>query len=257
MARSAGSSLSGSYGQGASAAITRYGPCPGRRRLGADCLGLARDLQALEGSIDATGAVHVRGEFAEAFRLGPGCIAHLTRLGDRFAIPADCTGNVVESAAINSVGNFAQTVCGQVPFHRAPFVAPSSRALERLPRIGDVGVFGRGERLAEEVLRVFTAHDLLEIENRHGNPFAAELAPGVQAALAGDQFPGRCHDDRMQQPDIGDVLCQGVDVTQFAAMAVPTWISATGSVAPLMPVAPGEAAARETGRRLRRGPSRG
>ena len=32
-------------------------------------------------------------------------------------------------------------------------------------------------------------------------------------------MPGRCHDDRMQQPDIGDVLCQGVDVTQFAAMA--------------------------------------
>src|SRR5262245_28906150 len=151
VARSAGSSASTSYGQAGSPAMTRYGPLPGKVGGSARIASAWRAIfSRLYGPFDPTGAVHVRSEFSEASRIGPGGVADLACLGDRLAIPADRAGYVVEGCATSFL-EFPRS------FRAARFLLPllGYQTFERLQRVGDVGTFRRGERLAEEVLCVF------------------------------------------------------------------------------------------------------
>jgi hypothetical protein len=91
--------------------------------------------------------------------------------------------------------------------------------LDRQESIGDVGVFGWHEGLTAKVLCIFATYDPIEIENRRWDALAAEMSIGKQATFACDQLPGRRHHDRMQQADVGDVLCEGFYVPHFAPMS--------------------------------------
>jgi hypothetical protein len=89
----------------------------------------------------------------------------------------------------------------------------------RLKGSGNGDHFRGAKVLPKDVLRDFTANDLVQVENGHGHPGPAQQLKGSQPPLPRNEFPVRPNDNRMQKPDFLNASGEGTKVAEVLAVA--------------------------------------
>ena len=64
------------------------------------------------------------------------------------------------------------------------------------------------------------AHDLIQMDDAHRDFGPAKASTGFQAPLPGNERAGKCHHDRMEEPDLFDALLKGSDIAKVAAVTL-------------------------------------
>jgi len=91
----------------------------------------------------------------------------------------------------------------------------------RLKGLGDGDHFRGAKVLAKDVLRDFTANDLIQVENGYGHLGPAQQLKGSQPPLPRNELPVGPNDNWMQKPDFLNASGQGTNVAEVLAMSFP------------------------------------